>query len=137
MKLRESIGIETCDLLLLAHSFLGCDTNSKPFGIGKGVGLKLIKGNAIFKEHAKKFYKSDASRGEIEMSGEIFMVITYGGDSTESIDTFRYKMLERKVATATSFVNPQDIPPTAGAMKAHSQRTYHQVGYSRGITYPF
>ena len=41
-----------CDNVLYIHAFLGRDTTSKPYGIGKGVGLKLFKKNEEFRNAA-------------------------------------------------------------------------------------
>ena len=37
------LGSETCQSILFLHAFLGCDTTSSLFGIGKGLSLKCLK----------------------------------------------------------------------------------------------
>ena len=125
--IRDSIGIETCKLLLFAHAFLGCDTTSKRYGVGKATGLKLIRDNEDFKMMAETFFNKISSVEDIDRAGERAMVIVYGGEMSKQLNKLRYEMFQRKVAVATSFVNPSDIPPTSAAMKFHSRRTYYQV----------
>ncbi len=53
---RDSIGKDICDDILFAHAFVGCDTTSKPFGIGKAITLKLLSTKPDFKNYAIFFY---------------------------------------------------------------------------------
>ena len=43
--IRNTIGEHICGNILFVHAFLGCDTTSRLFGIGKAAELKLVKEN--------------------------------------------------------------------------------------------
>ena len=73
------------------HAFLGCDTTSKLFGIGKGTGLKLIKDNKVFCQAADIFQSSESSKAEIKKAGEKAILIVYRGKDTDSLDTLRHQ----------------------------------------------
>jgi hypothetical protein len=45
LKILEMLGCNICQLLLFAHAIVGCDTTNKPYGLGKGSALKLLKSN--------------------------------------------------------------------------------------------
>ena len=49
-----------------------------------------------------------------------------------SLNNHRWTTFRKKVASATKFVHPQDLPPTSGAAKYHSQRVYLQVQQWKG-----
>ena len=53
--IRNKLGENICGNILFVHAFLGCDTTSRLFGIGKAAGLKLVKENEIFREQAEVF----------------------------------------------------------------------------------
>ena len=44
--LQQSLGKDVCDKPLFIHAMLGCDTNSRLFGIGKAVAHKNTEGSA-------------------------------------------------------------------------------------------
>ena len=46
----------------------------------------------------------------------------------------RLQRFHQKVATSTSFVQPESLPPTSSAAKYHSLRVYHQVQVWKGNT---
>ena len=50
---------ELCDNLLFVHAFLGCDTTSSIFGIGKGLALKKYLKDCNFRKCASVFTKSE------------------------------------------------------------------------------
>lgn len=101
LEIRDVIGYETCSSLLFAHAFLGCDTTSKPFGIGKSASLKLICENVAFKGLAKTFYGPNSTSQDIQDAGEKAMIMIYGGKVTDDLDSYRYKLFQKKVAAAT------------------------------------
>ena len=127
LKIVEVLGSNICHLLLFTHAILGCDTTSKPYGLGKGSALKLLKNNEEFRNLAKVFYNPNATKQEVDTAGENAMALIYGGNNNEDIDSLRYKIFTRKVSAAMSFVKPHDIPPTSAALVHHSRRVYLQV----------
>ena len=125
LNLRDSIGPDACKLLLFAHPFTGCDTTSKPYGLGKGK-LKLVYNNEAFKNLANHFLNPNCTNDEIDAYGEREMIMLYGGDSTDAeLDIFRYRIFLRKVAVDSVAIQPEDIPPTLAAVKFHSRKIYH------------
>ena len=51
--IKQTLGPEICNHILFA--FLGCDTASHLFGIGKGTSLKRLQANITFREHTAVF----------------------------------------------------------------------------------
>ncbi|EFX80231.1 hypothetical protein DAPPUDRAFT_103743 [Daphnia pulex] len=101
--------------------------SSKPYGVGKAKSLKLLSTNTTIQMMAAKFYEQDATIDVIQEAGEVAMILIYGGSTNKGIDTLRYKEFQRKISIATSFMNPQEIPPTSAALQFNSQRVYFQV----------
>lgn len=117
---QRNLGESTCRPLLFAHAFNGCDTTSRLYGIGKSVALKLIHNNETFKKCANSFMHQQSTAKQIEEAGQKAMVLLYGGQESDVLDNFRYDLFQRKIAKATTFVHPQDLPPTSAACKFHS-----------------
>lgn len=63
---------------LFAHAFIGCDTTSKPFGIGKAISLKLLSTKPDLKNYATFFYKEDCKTPLIDENGEKAMILVNG-----------------------------------------------------------
>ena len=59
-----------CDNILFAHAFVGCDTTSTSFGIGKAIILKLLSTKPDFKNTATFFYKEDCKTSLIDENGK-------------------------------------------------------------------
>ena len=116
-----------CKHILFLHAFLGCDTTSRLFGIGKGGILKKIKVDAALKQAANVFDKVDASPAEIESAGEKAMVAIYNGKKNDSLNALRLTRYLEKVAKSTSRVEPKSLPPTSAAAKYHSHRVFLQI----------
>ncbi|CAM1318906.1 Uncharacterised protein at_DN1059 [Pycnogonum litorale] len=55
------------------------------------------------------------------------------GSLGESLKVVRHKRFCQKVASSTSHVQPQSLPPTSTAAKHHSLRVYYQVQQWKGI----
>lgn len=126
-EVQKNLGKLTCQLILFAHAFNGCDTTSRLYGIGKSVALKLIHTNETFQKCADLFMHLESTATEIEEAGEKAMVLLYGGQELDLLNTFHYDLFQRQIAKATTFVHPQDLPPTSAATKFHSFRVFHQV----------
>ena len=54
-KLQKHLGADVCQNIMLIHANLGCDTTSKLYGFGKGVGLKLFEKCESFRSVAYVF----------------------------------------------------------------------------------
>ena len=124
---KEQLGPEVCTHILFLHAVLGCDTTSRLYGIGKGISLKKFKSSEHFREQAKVFNAQSASPQEVIAAGEQVLVSMYNGKPGELLDSLRYKRFCEKVATNTSHVQPQSLPPTSAAAKYHSLRVYLQI----------
>lgn len=55
-------------------------------------------------------------------------------DPAITLTPFGSKSFKKKIATATNFVHPQELPPTSDAAKFYSMRTYYQVQIWLGST---
>ena len=108
----KNIETETCKLLPFAQAILDCDTTSRLHGLGKGIALKRLRGNEQLRENALRFSRIDASKEEINAAGEAALSILYGGESTDNLDSYRQQVFRQKVAMCTTFVHPQNLPPT-------------------------
>jgi len=108
-----------CNILFL-HAFLGCDTTSQLYGIGKGTSIKKFQSSAHFQEQAKVFAKESVTHEEIFIAGEQAIVCLYNGKAGESLDSLHYKRFCEKIATNTSRIHPQTLSPTSAAAKYHS-----------------
>ena len=73
------------------------------------------------------FSAQSASPQEVIAAGEQVLVSMYNGKPGELLDSLRYKRFCEKVATNTSHVQPQSLPPTSAAAKYHSLRVYFQI----------
>ncbi len=124
---KKQLGPEICTHILFLHAILGCDTTSYIHGIGKGNSLKKFQSSQHFCEQTKVFDMQSASVKDVVAAGEEAIVSIYNGKPQETLNTLRYKRFCKKVATNTSYVKPQTLPPTSAAAKYHSLRVYLQV----------
>ena len=125
------LGNELCDNLLFVHAFLGCDMTSSVFGLGKGLALKKHLKDENFRECAAVF-----TNGEGILVDDIIkyaaMVIMFGGNSPEELDSLKLSRFYQKVAGSVTIVKPENLPPTSDATRCHSLRTYHQSQVWKG-----
>ena len=127
MVTKEQLGPDICCNILFLHAVLGCDTTSQLYGVGKGTAIKKFQSSEHFREQAKVFAKESATPEEISIAGEQALVALYNGKPGESLDSLRYKRFCEKIATNTSRIHPQTLPPTSAAAKYHSLRVYFQI----------
>ena len=105
------------------HALSGCDTTSRPYGIGKGTVLsKYVE----LHQFATVFMSPSSSHEEIKQAGEQALLIVYGS-STSDLNAARVEKFQAKVATSSGIVPPEKLPPTSDAATQHSLRVYHQV----------
>ena len=94
-------------------------------GTGKGVALKKLTSDAFFYQQAKVFNHPAATKEEIVLAGEKVLLCLYNCKSPdESLDSLCYIRFCQQVATGTSFVQPESLPPMPVAAAYHSQRVY-------------
>ena len=129
---KEKLDQDICNNILFIHAILGCDTTSHLYGVGKGTSLSKFKASSMFREQAKVFHSNSASTHDVIDAGENALVLVYNGMSTDTLDSLQHKRFCEKVASKTSHVKPQSLPPTSAAAKYHSLRVYLQVQEWKG-----
>ena len=131
-KLVQVLG-EKSNHILFTHAFLGCDTTSHPYGIGKQQSLKLLE-NKEFIDAAKFFGRGDSTKAEIEQATEQCFLLLYKAPSNvKTLNELRYIKFVEKVSGKLTAVLPQTLPPTSNAAKYHGWRVYFQVREWSGV----
>ena len=130
-KVKEQLGNDVCHNLLFIHAILGCDTTSRVYGIGKAPALKKYVNSLYFREQAKVF-NSPSTVDDVVVAGENALVSLYGGKPGEKLNGMRYQRYCEKLATNSSQIQPQNLPPTSAAARYHSLRVYLQVKQWKG-----
>jgi glucosamine 6-phosphate synthetase-like amidotransferase/phosphosugar isomerase protein len=115
MKILKKLGQDMRNNILFIHAILGCDTTSRLLRIGKGTSLKKFCESHHFRDQAKVFNNTSASKKEVIEAGEKALVCLYNGKSGETLDSLRYRRYCQKVDTNTSQIQPQSLPPTSAA----------------------
>ena len=131
--LKEKLSQEVCSNTLFIHAILGCDTTSHLYSIDKGVLLKMFFDSQHFRDQAQVFNSTSVFKEDVVPAGEKALVCVYNGKSDEGLDSLRYRRYCEKVATNTSQVQPQSLPPTSAAARYHSLHVYFQVQQWRGF----
>ncbi|KAJ8877600.1 hypothetical protein PR048_022055 [Dryococelus australis] len=103
-----------CGSIWFFHAFLGCDTTSTIFGVGKQVVLTLALSDKQFQQASVEFCKPA-------------LACVYKGRLGESLPSLRLRLFIKKVASSSTFVEPQRIPPTRAAAKFNFLRAYLQI----------
>ncbi|KAG1672652.1 hypothetical protein GQR58_015915 [Nymphon striatum] len=124
---KQDLGDAVCDGILFIHAILGSDTTSHVHGFGKEASLKKFTTSKQFQNQASIFYNETSTKDDIIEAGEKALVLLYNGQQDDTLNGLRYKKFCEKVATKSSHVQPQSLPPTTRAAKFHSLRVYHQV----------
>jgi len=115
-----------CKTILFLHALTGCDTTSKPYGVGKASGLAKVESLEMV---ASVFYEEDQLQSNIDAAGGIALAILYGCADLDSGREYKFK---EKVLSTSNYVPPERLPPTSDAARFHSRRVYHQVQEWRG-----
>ena len=117
-EMKQVLGRDLCSQLLFIHAFTGCDTTSRIFGVGKkSVFQKLVKGESTIQTCANGFLLPNQAKNVIEDLGKKVIPVMFGGKNTDSLASLRYKLLSKKIVSATSFVCPEHLPPTEPSTK--------------------
>ena len=130
-KVKEQLGDGVCHDPLFLHAILGCDTTSRVHGIGKAAALKKYANSLHFREQTKVF-NSSSTVDDIVVAGENALVSLYGGKAGKKLDGMRYRRYCEKLATNSSQIQLQNLPPTSAAARHHSLRVYPQVKQWKG-----
>lgn len=127
--LKKKLDLALSEALLFLHALSGCDTTSRPYGIGK---VTVLSKYAELKRSASVFMSSSSSQEDIEKAGEDALLMIYGCLKSTSLNSAWVARFQVKVATSAGYVPPEKLPPTSNAASFHSHRTYHQVQAWRG-----
>lgn len=130
-KVKDQLGREVCRNLLFLHAMTGCDTTSRLYGVGKATALKKFENVPCFREQANTF-SCHSAVSDVVAAGEKALVALFGGKPGVGLDSLRYQRYFEKLATKTSHIQPQNLPPSAAAARFHSLRVYLQVKQWQG-----
>ena len=119
--IRNKLGEHICGNILFVHAFLGCDTTSRLFGIGKAAGVKLVTENETFREQAEVFRSLNSSKDQAIAAGEKAMTIVQNGKLNDHLDTMRYQRFQELVTTRKKAIHPNMLPPTSAVLNKVSQ----------------
>ena len=126
--IQQLLGFSTCAQLPFVHAFTGCDSTSRIFGIGKKqVFQKLINKDPTLQACANLFMSPDEQIDTIKHLGKKAMSVIFGGKPDDTLESIRYNLFSKKVATAKSFVTPERLPPTSSSAEFHCLRVYFQI----------
>ena len=126
-KVKYQLGKEVCRNLLFLHAMTGCDTTLRLYGVGKATALKKFENV----EQAKLF-SCHLAVSDIVSAGEKALMALFSGKPGVGLDLLRYQRYFEKLATKTSHIQPQNLPPTAAAARFHSLHVYLQVKQWQG-----
>ena len=121
-EIKQKLGTDVSYLMLFYYAVLGCDTTFHFYGIGKGRAVQQLLTDKSFRESAAIFGDKFASLDDIVEAGEKMLLLLYG--CPDNLDTAEKLTFYREVNTATTFVHPQELPPTQAAAKYHSLPVY-------------
>lgn len=121
--------------VLFLHAFTGCDTTSSVFRKSKVAFAKLYLKSPEVQKAASVFSDPSSTITEVQKAGEICILRWYGAPAKEvSLNAYRYRSFLKSVATIKPDISC--LPPTEGAVKQHSLRTFHQVQQWLGNNLP-
>ena len=129
LKVKAELGPAVCRNMFL-HAILGCDTTSRPYGIGKPESLKKYGESVYFQDQAKVFDIPGSIQAEVATAVQNALVVLYGGKQGESLDSLRYRRYYEKVATRGQQIQPQNLPTASEAARYHSLSTGQTVAVS-------
>ena len=126
--LRRLLGFEMCQQLLFLHAFTGCDTTLRIYGIGKkAIFQRLVKKDQQLQRIANQFIAINQSSQQITELASDAMVTLFGGKCSDSLSIMRSDIFRKKVATSSTHVTPEKLPPTKSAAEYHGRRVYYQI----------
>ena len=121
-----SLGVKGASSILLLHSFTGCDTVSRIFGVGQG-RLLNIRGK-LTESIIQTFNSHESTKEEIKSAGEkIFFLLLNISPSDGNLDAARLRLFNAKVIKGCAAIDSTSLPPTSAAAYEHSLKVYHQV----------
>ena len=126
LKVRSHLGDRGTSSILLLHSFTGCDTVSRIFGIGQGRLLSIR--HKLSDMLVETFYNSGSRKDDIKNAGEkIFFLLLNLPSTDANLDAARLRLFNSKVIKGCAAIESTSLPPTSAAALQHSLRVYHQI----------
>ena len=115
--LQKHLGSDVCQNILFILANLGCDTTSKLYEYGKGVGLKLFEKCESFRSVASVFNMSPdmVSKESVIQYGTQASVCLYKGTLGQSVNSVSMSSFVKKVAKTSMYIDPKQLPPTSDA----------------------
>ena len=120
-KVKAQLGKKFAEISFFLHAITGCDTTSHLYGVGKAPALKKFESVLHFKEQAVILLFLTLS---LQVKKHLYH---FGGKPGVGLNTLRYQRYFVKLASKTSHIEPQNLPPTAATAGFHSLRIYLQV----------
>ena len=115
-------------VLLLSHSFSGCDTVSAVFGFGKVRFFKKLSSPAAPRDVIDVLTTPGSSPESVKRAGVKLFEFLYTNSKAKtnlSLAELRYHAFSRM--SAKGAINPERLPPSKDAAEQHSLRAYLQV----------
>ena len=125
-QVNTDLGPDLCDVLLLLHAMMGCDTTSAPFRKGKKKPLMLAKRSVEFHSHLAIFNNKQSDKVSIAEAGENLMMMMYNVKQFKTLDMAIYFRLKQMIARQgrSSITKLSTLPPTSGSAKMYSFRMF-------------
>ena len=115
--------------IIFVHAWSGCDTTSATFGQGKTFLLKKFHGKEFEElQHISSiFSQSQITAEDVGRAGSRVFVNLYGGKNGQPLNNLRYYKYMDAVASNSTYLDPQKLPPTERAAYFHSLRVHLQI----------
>lgn len=126
-EIRDSIGKEAAEQILVLHAISGCDTTSALYGIGKGRAWHRLIGNNEAFELSQIISNCHTSHNDVLVAGLRLLVLLYGGKTTDSLNHLRYVMYMNYAASSSMQTRSERLPPTENAARFHIYRVHLQT----------
>ena len=114
------------DIILLTHAFLGCDTTSRIYGIGKDKIIRSTKLQEVCRDAADIFYSANATKEQVQEEGEMLLLNLLNRPTMASLNEARGKIFMEKV-DGKQVVKPESLPPNVDEGTLHFYRVYHTI----------
>lgn len=126
-KMDEVLGGNVMKNLIVMHVLTGSAGTSHLFGMSKSTAFHKFNSLTAFKEVSADFISEKTKIPEIIAAGKKAVCMLYNGKVSQDLDDLRYQRFTEKVASKTTAVQIQSLPPTEAAVYYHSLRTYYQI----------
>ena len=96
--LKRGLSPELSHSLLFTHVLTGCDTMSRPHGIGKTSALNKYP---LLYEYSNVFLNATQSKSTIEKTGNLALAVLYGDTAHSQLDTLHVSTFSQKVVASS------------------------------------